>query len=208
MFCTCTDLLVWIFFKEPLASLLARKVVLALLLEANIISQFDCDSSFDRLFPNQDFHSGKGLGNLIALPLYKNSLQQGNSCFIDVNTWQPFNDQWQFLKDIERVSKAKFDDLFNKIDSVEIGKQTQQVASSKLTITLDNQIQISRNTIPIALTNFLKEELNFANTEFFVKKKSGRNTFGTKQYFKFIEETINFVILPKGFIGNWVECWL
>ena len=193
---------VWIFFKEPLASLLTRKVVFALLLEANIISQFDRDSSFDRLFPNQDFHSGKGLGNLIALPLYKNSLQQGNSCFIDVNTWKPFNDQWQFLKDIERVSKAKFDDLFNKIDSVEIGKQTQQVASSKLTITLDNQIQISRNTIPIALTNFLKEELNFANTEFFVKKKSGRNTFGTKQYFKFIEETINFVILPKGFIGR------
>ncbi|WP_440131495.1 TOTE conflict system archaeo-eukaryotic primase domain-containing protein [Desertivirga arenae] len=35
------------------------------------------------MFPNQNTLSGKGLGNLIALPLNQLSLEQGNSCFID-----------------------------------------------------------------------------------------------------------------------------
>jgi superfamily II DNA or RNA helicase len=52
------------------------------------------------------------------------------------------------------------------------------------------------------LIYFLKEELNFANSEFFIKKKSGKNTFGTERYFKLVEETENGIIIPKGFIGK------
>lgn len=51
------------------------------------------------------------------------------------------------------------------------------------------------------LINFLKEELNFTNSEFIIKKKIGKNTFGTERYFKFVEETENEVIVPRGFIG-------
>ena len=51
--------------------------------EASIISHFDKEPSFDRLFPNQDFHSGKGLGNLIALPLNGKSLINNNSAFLN-----------------------------------------------------------------------------------------------------------------------------
>jgi hypothetical protein len=57
--------------------------MIALLQKAGLISVFDKNSSFDRLFPNQDYHSKKGLGNLIALPLNKMSLNDGNCCFID-----------------------------------------------------------------------------------------------------------------------------
>jgi superfamily II DNA or RNA helicase len=48
----------------------------------------------------------------------------------------------------------------------------------------------------------LKEELNFANTEFFIKKKSGRNTFETNRYFKLVEERESQIIIPRGFIGK------
>lgn len=41
--------------------------------------------------------------------------------------------------------------------------------------------------------------MNFTNTEFIIKKKAGRGTFGTERYFKFIEEKDNKVILPRGF---------
>ena len=44
--------------------------------------------------------------------------------------------------------------------------------------------------------------MNFANTEFFIKKKSGRNTFDTNRYFKFVEETESQIIIPRGFIGK------
>jgi hypothetical protein len=54
------------------------------------LSAFDKASSFDRLFPNQDALSGKGLGNLIALPLHSPTVGQGNSCFIDPETLLPF----------------------------------------------------------------------------------------------------------------------
>jgi superfamily II DNA or RNA helicase len=57
----------------------------------------------------------------------------------------------------------------------------------------------------LKLTNFLKEELNFTNEEFFIKQKSGRNTYDTKRYFKFIEEKEHELIIPKGFIGKLVR---
>ena len=74
---------VWIFFDHPYPAFKSRKILNALLTQAGIISIFDKNSSFDRLFPNQDYLSGKGFGNLIALPLHKPALEQGNSCFIN-----------------------------------------------------------------------------------------------------------------------------
>ncbi len=53
--------------------------------------------------------------------------------------------------------------------------------------------------------HFIKEELNFLNTEFIIKKNSGRNTFGTERYFRFIEELGNNILLPKGFIGKLIR---
>lgn len=44
--------------------------------------------------------------------------------------------------------------------------------------------------------------MNFSNSEFFIKKKSGKNTFGTERYFKLVEETENEIIIPRGFIGK------
>jgi len=66
---------VWIFFDQPYPAIKSRKIFISILEEANIFSVFDKSSSFDRLFPNQNFLSGKGLGNLIALPFYKLALE-------------------------------------------------------------------------------------------------------------------------------------
>lgn len=62
---------VWVFFDTPYPAIKSRKVILSLLEQCGAISAFDKNASFDRLFPNQDYLSGKGLGNLIALPLHK-----------------------------------------------------------------------------------------------------------------------------------------
>ena len=59
----------WIFFEENISAFLSRGLMFNLLMKADIISRFEKEPSFDRIFPNQDTHSGKGLGNLIALPL-------------------------------------------------------------------------------------------------------------------------------------------
>ena len=191
---------VWIFFEQHYQALRSRKIFISILEEGKIFSPFD-KGSFDRLFPNQDFHSGKGLGNLIALPLHKSSWEQGNSCFINPNTLEPIQDQWDLLRNVIRVPKSKLEDLYNEIAET----KTVQVFTGKLQINLSNSIHINRTGLTLKLTNFLKDELNFTNAEFFIKQKSGRNTYGTKRYFKFIEEKEHELIIPKGFIGKLVR---
>jgi superfamily II DNA or RNA helicase len=192
---------VWIFFQQPYPAFKSRKIVLALLTEAGVISTFDKNSSFDRLFPNQDKLSGKGLVNLIALPLHKTSWEQGNSCFINHDTLEAFSDQWAYLEAIQKVSLQKLDECYQSIIST-LSVNSVSSESKGLTISLGNTIRLNRDAIPISLINFLKDELNFANTEFIIRKKVGRNTFGTERFFKFIEETEDHVILPRGFTGK------
>jgi len=195
---------VWIFFNYPYPAIKSRKIILSLLTESGIISAFDKNSSFDRLFPNQDTLSGKGLGNLIALPFYKPALDQGNSCFIDPQTMLPFPDQWGFLSSIEKASTELLDEIYHSISDISRKKaDVNELKDDKnLTISLSNVVNLNRFAIPLSLTTFLKEELNFSNTEFIIKKKTGRNTFGTERYFRFIEEIDKYIILPRGFAGK------
>jgi superfamily II DNA or RNA helicase len=195
---------VWIFFEHPYPAIRSRKIFLNILEHSGAFSLFDKSSSFDRLFPNQDFLSGKGLGNLIALPLFKKTFEQGNSCFIDSNTLQPVPNQWQFLQSIKRISIADLDKLYQDVSNSSVST-LPKTANEKLAITLNNTVRISRDRMTTPLINFLKEELNFANSEFIIKKKIGRNTFETERYFKFVEEAENEVIIPRGFIGKLIR---
>ena len=192
---------IWIFFDKPFAAYKSRKVILSLLTSSGIVSAFDKNTSFDRLFPNQDYLSGKGFGNLIALPLNGTSLQQSNNCFIDPITLNTYADQWQFLRQIERVSTEHLEVLFSKLSNEPQTENDKGI----LNITLKNKIELNRNAIDPILFHFIKEELNFLNTEFIIKKNSGRNTFGTDRYFRFIKELGNSILLPKGFIGRLIR---
>src|SRR5690606_27850643 len=189
---------VWIFFDKPYPAVRSRKIFISILEQSNAFSMFDKSSSFDRLFPNQDFLSGKGLGNLIALPFFKPAMEKGNSCFIHPETFEPYPDQWQFLNEIEKVPTNILEGLYQEISSA-VYNPTRG-CSGKLIISLKQNIRLHREMLTTPLINFLKEELNFANAEFFIKKKSGKNTFGTERYFKLIEENEKDIIIPRGFI--------
>jgi len=193
---------VWIFFDQPYPAHKSRRILTSLLTRLGSFSSFDKNSSFDRLFPNQDKLTGKGLGNLIALPLYKPSLQKGNSCFIDLITLTPFQDQWQFLKGIERVSTKNLDIIFSKLSE---DMNDTLPLTEDLEIILNNKLFLNTNRISLALSNFLKEELNVFNTAFIVKKNSGKNTYQTKRFFNFIEQSENLVSLPRGFAGKLIR---
>ena len=195
---------VWIFFEQPYPAVRSRKIMISLLEKTGSFSIFEKGSSFDRLFPNQDFLSGKGLGNLIALPLHIPLVEKGNNCFIEPETLEPCANQWNVLKAIQRVPAAQLDRIYESLGhsmqpSVD-KSQAQQIGG--LNITLSNAIHLNRSGLNAILVDFLKEELNFDNAEFFIKKKSGRNTWGTKRYFNLVEETEDEIILPRGFIGK------
>ena len=168
---------VWIFFDQPYPAYKSRGVITSLLMQSGTFSNFDKNSSFDRLFPNQDQLTGKGLGNLIAMPLHKSAFLNDNSCFIDLITHKPFRDQWQFLKGIERASIKNLDIIFSKLSE---GEDENIALPEDLEIILDNKLILNANCITSAVSNFLKEELNIFNTAFIVKKNSGKNTYQTK----------------------------
>jgi len=102
---------VWIFFEQPYPAVKSRGVLINLLEHSGVFSKFDKSSSFDRLFPNQNIHSGKGIGNLIALPLQKPAREQGNSCFVDAQL-KAYQNQWSFLSSIQRVSISQLDAVY------------------------------------------------------------------------------------------------
>lgn len=200
---------VWLFFEQPFPAIKSRKIILKLFEQAGIFSVFDKNTSFDRLFPNQDYLSGKGFGNLIALPLQGAALHNGNSCFIDLETFTPYKNQWQFLKTIKKVSTTRLDkileELFKQKEDAKVVIKSSISNSGRLQIVLRNSIVINRNDLTPPIVDFLKEHLNFFNVDYAIKKKTGRSTWKTERYFKLIGETENTIEIPRGFIGSLVR---
>jgi len=198
---------IWMFFDAPYPAVKSRQLFLTLLTETGITSPFDKKSNFDRLFPNQDSHSGKGFGNLIALPMQKAALEKGNTCFIDPATLEPFADQWAFMRAIRKVSPEKLDQLQAEISPPKIlqGDSSLPRPSEKIHITLENQIIIPRSQLPPQLITFLRENLNFLNLDYIIKQKSGKSTYNIEPYFRTLTEKDGFVFLPRGFAGKLIE---
>lgn len=199
---------VWIFFEQPYPAINSRKLILSLFEQAGVFSIFNKNTSFDRLFPNQDYLSGKGFGNLIALPLQGTNLSKGNSCFVNPETFNAYPNQWGFISKIERVSISLLDDIYNQSKAL-ISRPTasgnESDRSTKLQITLTNCITLDKLSLQPTILNFLREQLNFYNSEFIVKKKMGKSTWKTERYFNLIEEKDNSIEIPSGFIGNLIR---
>jgi hypothetical protein len=199
----------WVFFEDAFPAQQSRKIMFELLRHSNIISHFEKEPSFDRLFPNQDFHSGKGMGNLIALPFQGNSLAQGNSCFINPETFEPIENQWGFLESIEKISitelKILYEQLFDSKPSEVFISNSGDNKPFELEIVISNQIYLKRTQLSQKLIVFLREQLNFYNSDYLAKKNLGKSTFNTEKFFRLIEESDNEVLIPRGFSASLVQ---
>jgi superfamily II DNA or RNA helicase len=190
---------VWIFFEDNYPAYKSRNIGLNILREAKIIDQFSKEDSFDRLFPNQDTLSGEGFGNLIALPLQGQARKSGNTVFLDwENNLEPHADQWNFLKDIKKVSEKTLDDLYEQFNGK--AKTVKKGNSKSIAITVREQLFINKNNLPRVVVNFLRDELNFFNLEYTIRKKMGINVHKIEKYFKLIEDADDKIAIPRGFL--------
>ncbi len=199
----------WIFFEENFPAEQSRKLMFELLREATIISHFEKEPSFDRLFPNQDFHSGKGLGNLIALPLNGKTTRNGNSMFLDTETFEPFTNQFETIAGFKKLSKDKFfglyEGFFNQKPHESIKSNIIPTTLTEIEIQISNQVYLKRFQLNKKLIAFLRDNLNFLNSDYLVKKNMGKSTFNIEKYFRLIEETTDEVIIPRGFVAKIVN---
>ncbi len=196
---------IWWFFEDKYPAYKARKIFLHILKESGVIAPFDKEDSFDRLFPSQDYLSGKGFGNLIALPLQGIPRKSNNSVFLDPEKdFSPAMDQWEFLQAVRRIPIETLDRLYYKFT----GKKsvTEKISvpytDSEIPITVSNFISIPKSLITKDIANFLTDRLNFFNTEYAVKEKMGLSNYKTEKYFKTIVDGDADVFLPRGFLDQ------
>lgn len=212
---------VWFFFEERIPAYRARSFGKLLLKRSDLQSS----SSYDRLFPSQDEHSGKGFGNLICLLLQGKHIEKGNTAFIDQNE-NAYPGQWQYLSQTKKVSSDQIQQILSKSDfistkansvvSIETtvnseSKNNQAVEdqpsrkvkttdSQIVKVTLSNQIFIPDAFLPTNLYKFLKSKLNFANPKFYELERRGYSTWQTPRYLKHIEITPEGILIPIGFL--------
>jgi len=202
---------IWIFFKEKYPAAKSRRIFLEIIRKVFDLSKFDKEVSFDRIFPSQDYHSGKGFGNLIALPLNGKCLKENNTVFLDPKSFNPIPDQWSYLNKIKKVSNIKLDELYSKIiedeksNSFNIAEDKKIFKTGKLDIILKNQIVLNKHQIHKYLANFLKSNLNFINSEYIIKQKIGRSVYGVQKFFNIIKESKDTIMIPRGFLNQLVD---
>ncbi|MEK7639789.1 MAG: DEAD/DEAH box helicase family protein [Patescibacteria group bacterium] len=195
---------VWLFFEDAYLAVRSRSIMLECIRRALQFFDFDKEVAFDRLFPNQDMQSGKGFGNLIALPLQGVSLEQGNTLFLDPVTTIPYPDQWAFLAKVKRIPSATLDASLTQLTNNVVSKTSTGTTSprGKITLRLDSGIHIMKSTLDKETVNFLREELNFPNLDYWLKKRLGKSVYQTEKFFRLIEEEDEDVILPRGFLSE------
>lgn len=195
----------WIFFSEPIPASASRTLLLHLIRKTLNISEFADETSFDRLFPNQDIHTKQGFGNLIALPLQGTAIEKQNSVFLELTTLSPFSDQWNFLSTIQRLSNSAFDNIYSKVFNTQTVKGNFSSTTNVIDITIRNKIILSKKQLHPPVIKFLKEHLQIFNMEYLIKQRMGLSTYKTERVFYLIDEHEDAIEIPSGFIEKLIE---
>lgn len=115
---------------------------------------------------------------------------------------------------LHALQQAGVVSVFESIDSlsnVSAASSTQIKGNSPATnsnndppvyIILDRNLSISRQGLNPVLADFLKNELNFASSEFLIKQHLGKNPWPSRRYFNLIQEEDKQLIVPKGMAGK------
>jgi hypothetical protein len=214
----------WFFFDEPALAVSARKLGNVLLTKAMSIRHEIRFTSYDRMFPNQDFMPKGGFGNLIALPLQGGARKNGNSEFIDEN-FQSYSDQWAFLASIKKISSEEINEWFSELctDGNGLGelgnteiededahkpweikkpeiKLENKDFPDKFIIVEANRLYISKKDISQRALNRIKRLAAFANPQFYKTQKMRMSTYGIPRIIYSLDETAEYLGIPRG-------CW-
>lgn len=214
---------VWIFFAEPVPAVLARKLGAHLLTETMERRPEAGLRSYDRFFPNQDTLPRGGFGNLIALPLQKAAREKGNSVFVNENL-EPFEDQWSFLSRIQRLRKARLEQIVSEAEGrgrvvgvrMALADDEEAAEPWKLTpsrqkhtlpagempetleLVLADQVYVPKAALPPSLRNALIRLAAFQNPEFYQAQAMRLPVWDKPRIISCAEDHAEHIGLPRG----------
>ncbi|MEO5876919.1 MAG: DEAD/DEAH box helicase family protein, partial [Streptosporangiaceae bacterium] len=209
---------VWVFFTEPVPAGLARTLGMALLRQAMDGRDGIPLSSYDRLFPSQDFlptHTKQGarFGNLIALPLNGTArATSGTTLFCDPATWTPHPDQFAYLSQVRRLSFRQIRTIVDEFGPLKAGPSpTSPVLPSKprrgslgrapatVKATAGAMLRVATSGLPAPLLAALKHAASFHNPEFYRRQNQRFSTFNTPRLICCFDDTDpGWLALPRG----------
>ena len=119
----------WVFFTSPVPAETARRLGTGLLREAMSMSKRMNLASYDRLFPSQDLLPVGGVGNLIAAPLFKPARDKGATVFLNLETLEPYQDQWAYLSALGRMTPQEVRRAADKAGKVSVAAEAIRLVS-------------------------------------------------------------------------------
>jgi superfamily II DNA or RNA helicase len=201
---------VWIFFARAILASVARSVATSLLSEAFRLRGSMHLTSYDRLFPSQDVHTGRGVGNLIAAPLNGRRRQHGTTVFLDPASLEPYEDQWAYLSSIARLSSKDVTALTRQLPDPQIGhdvRRLQLPTSSRIIprpapivrAEFASRIILAANDLGPAMISAVKHAASIRNPEFDAGQRARRSTWDTPRFLYSYDETATGdLMLPRG----------
>ncbi len=199
----------WTFFSGPVSASSARRLGVHILREAmEYRAELDL-SSYDRLFPTQDFVPKGSFGNLIALPLQGECRRQGTTVFLDPATLEPHEDQWAFLASVPRMSPEAVLQLGRTLAPVAAGPDdaryrrprgdsADQKPPDVIRAFSGAMLEIDRIGVPPALLAALKHLASLHNPDYYEKERLRFSTWNTPRFLRCYGETIDRLHLPRG----------
>ena len=201
---------IWIFFKEPMDASLARRFGNALIHKGEEQYKVPSFKYYDRLFPTQDELRGKGIGNLIALPLQGRALKDGNSAFVDEN-WNAYPDQMAALTGTPRLSKGEVEAYIQKwfpyVSGTVFDKPWKgderfhpEDVHGKVQITWINRIYIDVRNLQPRIINQIRRIAVYTNRDYYKTLRMGRKVYDMSQVIDMSESTHQYISIPRGCI--------
>lgn len=206
----------WFFFSERIPACKVRQMGKLLIDQAGIKNR----KTFDRMFPSQDEHTGKGYGNLICLPLQGKFVVEEKTVFITQDGLS-ISDQWQHLRKIRKITRQEVDQFLERStkllvntgvtpgdnlktqENEEIDDQPVATTQNQETkLVLGANIFIPNIWLPNKLYHYLKKELNFPNPDFYAKERFGYSTWQTSRFIKTLEILPDGIVAPLGFLNK------
>ncbi len=215
----------WIFFNEPIEAHIARKLGIKVLETAMNRTGSSKFTSFDRLFPNQDHMPKGGYGNLIALPLQRQAVENGNSVFVD-DKFRMYSSQTMILQNIERYSREQImnvlklfpDVILQDINDKEIEeedkalpwerKREEKIPSDlpqSIEIVLYDKIYINKQNLHAFIKKKLIGITVFHNPEYYLARNLRKSVQDIPMWIQCFDEDSDYLLLPIGVESILVE---
>lgn len=203
----------WFFFNKIIRASEARKFGFAILDYTMQSSDFITFSSYDRLFPSQDFVEKEGFGNLIALPLQKQPRSEGKSVFVNKELI-PYDDQWQYLFSINRVNievVREMNQKFKEFESCNSDYREEKVQHwnisdsdfmQPLKIIIDRGVTLFKNQMTSKAVYKIRKLASYNNPEFFSMQALRMSTYNISRVVESYQETKQTITIPRGLIED------